>query len=566
MKRPTIIQAIEDGNLFRAYLAGTADGDLSSWAAWQAFLKTVYGLRLSSAEHEVVRACTGRDPDRLRQAAGKDGFAECLCLCGRRSGKSKVIALVAAFDAVLGGKDRKLSAGETGLVCVVSPTRNQSRIIFNYLRSIFRSPVLENEVAEERKESFLLANGLEVAVATGTYSAVRGFSVVTAIVDEAAFIGFSEESRVKNDVELVRAIKPSLASTEGRLLVVTSPYAAQGYVFETWRRYFGQDDAEILVWNGASLEMNPTLSPRIVERAVAEDPLAANVEYCTSPGLFREDVEVFVSRATVEPLVVRGRMELPPLPGIVYAAFADVSGGRKDDAALAIGHKSGRVVILDYLGRWKSPHDPYRVCAEMVAQLRRYRCDRCIGDAFAAEWVRQAFASHGINYRRCTTSTWKEASAGQFSGIGFSHGVAKPKSQLYLELLPRLTSGEVELLDHPVLVSQLCSLQRRTRSGSRDSVDHPPGAHDDCANVVAGVADAVVQRRVVVGVNLETSGQGGNRPSAVERELERLSRQREFELQDRQRALERQADQNNQSWRDVAWRAGRCDRYRNGVY
>jgi hypothetical protein len=376
----------------------------------------------------------------------------------------------------------------------------------------------------------------------------------------------SEENRVKNDVELIRAIKPSLASTEGRLLVVTSPYAAQGYVFETYRRYFGQDDAEVLVWNGASLQMNPTLSPRIVERAVAEDPVAANCEYCTSPGLFREDVEVFVSRSTVEPLVVRGRTELPPLPSILYSAFADVSGGRKDDAALAIGHKSGRVVVLDYLGRWKAPHDPYRACAEMVAQLRRYRCDKCIGDAFAAEWVRQSFASHGINYRRCTTSAWREFSAGQYAG-GLAHGVAKPKSQLYLELLPRLTSGEVELLDDPVLVSQLCSLQRRTRSGARDSVDHPPGAHDDCANVLAGVADAAVQRRVVVGVNIDTGlSNAGQRPSAVERELERLSRQREFELQDRQRAEALHADQNNQAWRDVVWRAGRCDRYKNGLY
>jgi hypothetical protein len=49
-----------------------------------------------------------------------------------------------------------------------------------------------------------------------------------------------------------------------------------------------------------------------------------------------------------------------------------------------------------------------------------------------------------------------------------------------------LNSGRVELLDHKRLVAQLCGLERRTARGGRDSIDHPPGAHDDIANAVAG--------------------------------------------------------------------------------
>jgi hypothetical protein len=44
------------------------------------------------------------------------------------------------------------------------------------------------------------------------------------------------------------------------------------------------------------------------------------------------------------------------------------------------------------------------------------------------------------------------------------------------------------------LVSQLCGLERRTARGGRDSIDHPPGAHDDLANSAAGaVASAINQ-------------------------------------------------------------------------
>jgi hypothetical protein len=50
-----------------------------------------------------------------------------------------------------------------------------------------------------------------------------------------------------------------------------------------------------------------------------------------------------------------------------------------------------------------------------------------------------------------------------------------------------LNATRCSLLDHPRLVSQLCSLERRTSRGGQDSIDHAPSAHDDICNAVAGV-------------------------------------------------------------------------------
>jgi hypothetical protein len=63
---------------------------------------------------------------------------------------------------------------------------------------------------------------------------------------------------------------------------------------------------------------------------------------------------------------------------------------------------------------------------------------------------------------------------------------AKPKSDLYRDLLPILNSGGVELLDHAKAVAQICNLERRIARGGRDSIDHAPSAHDDLANAIAG--------------------------------------------------------------------------------
>jgi hypothetical protein len=375
----------------------------------------------------------------------------------------------------------------------------------------------------------VLKNGVEIGIVTGDPKTVRGYTVISAIVDEIAMFGLSEESKVRSDTELVRALRPSLASTGGRFLLVGTPYAAKGHAYTTFKRCYGNDEADVLVWNAPSLLMNPTLPKAVVERAVADDPVAANVEYCTAPGLFREDVEGFVTRQEVENLVVSGRGELPPRAGLGYAAFVDMSGGKSDDAALGIAHKEGNRIILDCLERFRAPHNPHHVVASMCETLARYGIDRVIGDAYSAEWVKTTFAEHGVRYARASTSVWNEAAAAK-------NKIAKPKSTLYLELLPRLTAGEVELLDNEVMIVQLASLQRRTRSGARDSIDHPPGAHDDLANVVAGVCDAVSQRRIVAGV-LGAKPQKGDDATvsmvekAMRRVLKRQDRVRKREAQ-----------------------------------
>jgi len=60
------------------------------------------------------------------------------------------------------------------------------------------------------------------------------------------------------------------------------------------------------------------------------------------------------------------------------------------------------------------------------------------------------------------------------------------RSEIYLECLPLFSQGRIELLDLPVLRTQLLLLERRTRAGGRDSVDHPRGAHDDHSNAACG--------------------------------------------------------------------------------
>jgi hypothetical protein len=217
--------------------------------------------------------------------------------------------------------------------------------------------------------------------------------------------------------------------------------------------------------------MNPTLPESVVEEALAEDLQAAKSEYL---GEFRDDVAEFLPRPVIEALVVKERLELLPHPERAYVAFADVSGGRGDDSALGIAHLRDRVVVVDFVKRYRPPNNPHEVIADMAHHVRRFGIREVTGDNYAAEFVATSFRTCGIRYTKAE----------------------KPKSALYLELLPRLCSGEVELLDDEVAVRQLAGLERRTRSGGKDVVDHPSGGHDDVANVIAGVCDCAARPRM----------------------------------------------------------------------
>jgi hypothetical protein len=103
--------------------------------------------------------------------------------------------------------------------------------------------------------------------------------------------------------------------------------------------------------------------------------------------------------------------------------------------------------------------------------LKRYGLNEITGDRFGSEWVKERFRQQGIIYRDADLS----------------------RSEIYLEFLPLLNSGKLELLDNASLLQQLCGLQRKTASSGRDIIDHSVAQHDDVANAAAGalVAAAV---------------------------------------------------------------------------
>jgi hypothetical protein len=453
-----ILAACADPALFGRWFANP-----KTWTAWFAFLRAMFGLPMARADRKLFTACTS-----LRKPLAR-GYLEAWLVCGRRAGKSLMLALIAVFLACYGDYSPYLTPGERGIVLIIAADKKQAAVIFKYIAAFLRGvPMLAALIERETASEIDLTNGITIEIATASYRTVRGRTLIACLADEIAFWR-TDEGAANPDSEILAAIRPAMATIPGAMLLcASSPYSRRGELWNAYRRYHGKP-GPVLVWKAETRRMNPLVPQRVIDDAMERDAPSARAEFLAE---FRSDIEAFVTREVIEAVTVPGRRELLPLSDIAYSAFVDPSGGSSDSMTLCIAHRDrwSEKAVIDAIREVKPPFSPDDVVCEFSELLKSYRISRVTGDRYAGEWPRERFRAYRIEYLPAD----------------------RPKSDLYRDLLPQLNGGAVELPDHPRLAAQLCSLERRTARGGRDSIDHPPGGHDDLANVVAGAVVGVV--------------------------------------------------------------------------
>lgn len=346
---------------------------------------------------------------------------------------------------------------------ILAASTGQATNAFTFVCGIFdASPALRDLVESTTADTLRLKTGVDIRVQPASWRTVRGITSIAAICDEIAF--WRADESANPDKEILNALRPSLATTGGPLICISSPYAKRGELYSAFKSHYGPSgDPRILIAKAPSRIMNPSLPQRVVDRAFEQDATSAAAEYGAE---FRGDIEVFVSREALEAAVAHGVFVRAPVRGQAYVAFADPSGGSSDSMTVAVAHRENERVTVDCLMERKAPFSPESVVHEFCDVLKSYGVARVVGDRYAGEWPTERFRMHGIAYLPSELN----------------------RSELYLNFLPLLNSGRIELIDNPRMVGQFAALERRTSRAGRDTVDHSPGAHDDLANAVAGVA------------------------------------------------------------------------------
>ena len=458
-----IIEAIRDPNII---------GDTIS-PAQEAALRVLYGLPLEGELLELAEQCAGKS-----WTLGKE-YGEAAFICGRRSGKSdKLAANVAIYEAFF--RDHKLSPGETGVVLLLAQNMRQAKVVKGYIEGkIEKSPVLRRHVVARRAYELELDNGITIAIHPSSFRSIRGLSVVSCICDEIAF-WWTEDNYANPDVEVIRAIRPSMATfPHGKLLLVSSPYTMSGVLWDVWQKR--GKDKETLVWHAPTALMNPTVTERFLAKERKRDPENFRREYLAE---FTEAISSFLSAEAVQQCVIEGRTELPP-DRVTFHYIAAVDAAYKGDQfTICIAHddKDREKVVIDHLGGWQGSRKHPLKLSGVMPQIRsladRYGFSKVRGDQFGAEPLKDVFKRYGLSYRERTFTS-------------------QAKADIYATLRTLVTDGGIELLDHKSSLGELRGLELELLPGGALRIGHSRHgkARDDYADAIALAASEATRYR-----------------------------------------------------------------------
>jgi hypothetical protein len=423
-----------------------------SWAPWNAVEDAIFGVSLDPEPAALVRRLTGRTTLPAAPVAEFWGIA------GRGSGKSRVAGRLAAFLGC--ARSYRLAPGEFAYVGVFAPDRKQAQVTLRYIRGLlYAVPALKRLIVRETSDSLELSTRVVIEVITASTAAPRGRSYAAVIIEEACFL--PPDDSANPDAELLRAVRPALARVPGSLLlVISSPYAMKGSVYQAWRTKWGTDDPDVLVVRASTLELNPSFSQREIARAYREDPESARAEY---GGEFRAGISTLFDDAALAACVPEGVRERAAGSGRRLAHIDPATGAGADAFGFAVAEARGDRRVLLCVRRWPPPFNPTSVAAEVATLCREHAVTDVTRDQFASGLVDDLFRQQGLAVRAADCDT----------------------SDAFLRLVALVNSRQVELLDHPDLLRELRGLERRTGFAGRDRVSHPPNGHDDLAAAAA---------------------------------------------------------------------------------
>lgn len=175
-------------------------------------------IEAESRDAVLMANRAGIAPDGWQAGLLRSDARQMILNCSRQAGKSTVSSVLAVHEAIY--KD-------DSLILLLSPSLRQSQELFRKVRdgyTALESPLLPS-VIEESNLRTEWENGSRIVALPGKEATIRGFSGVSLLlVDEA--------SRVPD--ELYQAVRPMLAVSGGRIVLLSTPFGRRGFFFEEW--------------------------------------------------------------------------------------------------------------------------------------------------------------------------------------------------------------------------------------------------------------------------------------------------------------------------------------------
>jgi hypothetical protein len=190
----------------------------------------------------------GIEPDDWQRRFLLSKSDKALLLCSRQAGKSTMAALAALHKALY---------RPGSLILILAPAERQAKELFSKVAELYRHLGHVAPADSYRKMGMALQNGSRIEALPGTEKTVRGFSAVDLLI-------LDEASRVAD--ELYHAVRPMLAVSGGKLMMLSTPYGRRGVFYDEWTNGLGWERYEV------PASQVPRISPEFLEEERATLP------------------------------------------------------------------------------------------------------------------------------------------------------------------------------------------------------------------------------------------------------------------------------------------------------
>lgn len=198
---------------------------------------------LASALDPVLFANrAGIEPDPWQAGVLRSRSQRLLLNCSRQSGKSTTTAIVGLHQAIY---------HPGSLVLLLSPSLRQSAELFRTLAGIYARTGAHVPSTAETALRLELGNGSRILSLPASEATIRGYAGVSLLV-------IDEASRVPT--ALYASVRPMLATTNGRLVALSTPFGKRGWWSDAW--HDGGDTWERVQ---VTAEQCPRISSRFLE-------------------------------------------------------------------------------------------------------------------------------------------------------------------------------------------------------------------------------------------------------------------------------------------------------------
>lgn len=458
-----------------------------STLAFVPFVRDVLSVKLTPAQRVLAavafdgaepRDLEGDDRDLARRLFGDvetipaEARHVLVAVCGARAGKSYVLGALRLLHLALTVPLDTLAPGELAVALIVAPDLRLARQVLRYaLGAAELAPSIRRCIGSRAADGFTLKRpdggtvSLECLPATRGGSAVRGRSLVGAVLDECAF--FRDESFQVNDAEVFRAVAPRVLRG-GQVIVASTPWTEGGLLHDFHKRNHGHPLDAISAHAPTLLLRDDDHTRSYVARERARDQANASREFDAE--FMAAGAEAFLDARAVDAAEDGGiLLPTPRLAGAIITAGADFAF-RSDSSALAIVQRADLYQLSQLVEVTPdgSPLKPSAVVKRFASELRPFEIDTLIADGHYRQSIEEHLETDGLYLQPAPEG-------------------ASGKVDTYVAARSLLHEGLVKLPSHERLTRQLKAVVSRPLPGGGVSITSPrsrSGGHGDLVSAL----------------------------------------------------------------------------------